>query len=119
MSRVLYGTHAGMEAAADEYLLKSLEGVTSREEKSDILTPWKLKHRKTHEILVRSGVPDSQVRLGMFNRSYNSRQTHLNSCDGATRPMRYIDSYDPYESDANFAPSPAMIAAFGVDREDG
>jgi hypothetical protein len=121
MSRLLFGTHKGMEAEADELLLASLEGVTSREEKSDILTPWKLKHRKTHEVLVRSGVPDPSIRIGMFNRSYNNVQTHLNSYDGPTRPMRYADSWDPYENNSEESmpgPSWGMQEVFGVDRDD-
>jgi hypothetical protein len=49
--RILRGVHQPLEDAADALIFGSLAGVTSRAEKSDILTPWKEKHRHTHEIL--------------------------------------------------------------------
>lgn len=78
-----------LEAAANELIRKSLEGVTSMAEKSDILTPWKEQDRRSREVYNPSGVADSSLRSGMYHRSWNSRDAHLNSRDGvATRGSR-------------------------------
>jgi len=114
--------HKQLEAEADELIFGSLEGVTSREAKSDILTPWKDKHRKVHEVLVRSGSPDPSVRRGIFVRAYNSAQPHLNSYDGPTRPIRMNEQFDPDLVEGQGGTpnllSPAMAAAVGVERAD-
>lgn len=119
MGRVRSGRHEQLEAEADRLIAESLIGVTSREEKSDIMTPWKEKHRKTHEILTRTGAPvDPAVRKGIFGRAYNPVQTHLNSYDGPTRPIKMDSQWDPEESAPITALSDAMSQAAGVDRYD-
>jgi hypothetical protein len=117
--RVKFGMHEQLEAEADRLLAESLEGVTSREAKSDILTPWKAKHRKTHEILTRTGAPvDPSVRRGQFTRAYNPRQTWLNSYDGPTRPIRMDSQWDPEQTSSAVPLSESMAIAVGVDRYD-
>jgi hypothetical protein len=117
--RVKYGIYELLEAEADRLIAESLEGVTSREAKSDILTPWKLKHRKTHEILTRTGAAvDPAVRQGQFTRAYNPVQTWLNSYDGATRPIRMDSQWDPEQTSASVPLSESMAIAVGVDRYD-
>jgi hypothetical protein len=118
-NRVLHGVHAGMEEAADQLIFGSLAGVTSREAKSDILTPWKDKHRRTHEVLTRSGAPvDGAVRKGMFNRAYNRQQPHLNSYDGPTRPIRMNEQFDPDLVEPTSYLSAEFVQIFGVERDD-
>lgn len=120
-ARVRYGVHRELEAEADELIFGSLAGVTSREAKSDILTPWKEKHRNIHEVLTRSGAPvDPSVRIGMFNRAYNSQQPHLNSYLGPTRPIRMNEQFDPdlVEGQSPTLLSPQMAAVVGVERAD-
>jgi hypothetical protein len=117
--RVRYGVCESLESEADRLIAESLIGVTSREAKSDILTPWKLKHRKTHEILTRTGAPvDPAVRRGQFTRSYNPNQTWLNSYDGPTRPIRMDSQWDPEHTTALIPLSESMAMAIGVDRYD-
>lgn len=82
MGQLHYGLHAPLEDAATELIRKSLEGVTSMAEKSDILTPWKEMDRRRREVYTESGVPDGSVRRGMYNRAWNSQHPHLNSVDG-------------------------------------
>ena len=58
-----------------------------------------MKHRKTHEILTRTGAPvDPSVRRGQFTRAYNPQQTWLNSYDGPTRPIKMDSQWDPETS---------------------
>lgn len=117
--RVKSGIHEGLEAMANEILFGSLKNVTSREEKSDILTPWKEKNRKSREILSRSGHPiDGALRRGMYHRAYNSRQPHLNSYDGPTRPVKMDADWDDEHSGGDRPVSPAMKQIFGVERDD-
>lgn len=117
--RVKFGTHLQLEDEATALIMASLVGVTNREDKADVLTPWKLKHRHTHEILTRTGAPvDPAVRKGIFGRAYNSVQTHLNSYDGPTRPMKMSSSWDPEDGAAQGFLSPQMSAVAGVERMD-
>jgi hypothetical protein len=83
--RIRYGTHLALEEAADAILYDHLRTITSREEKSDILTTWKLKNRIGREVYTASGFPDSSVRSGMFHRVLNRAKPHLNSRDGLAR----------------------------------
>lgn len=119
MGRVRNGRHEQLEAEADRLIAESLEGVTSREAKADIMTPWKEKHRKTHEILSRTGHPvDPAIRKGIFGRAYNPVQTHLNSYDGPTRPIKMDSQWDPEEGQPINSLSESMSQAVGVDRYD-
>lgn len=118
--RVRNGVHAQFEALADELIFGSLQGVTSREAKSDILTPWKEKHRKSHEIMTRSGAPvDAQVRRGNFHRAYNPVHTHLNSYEGATRAMKLDSNWDAEQGEPVQFLSSEMAQAVGLQRMDG
>lgn len=117
--RVRYGVHAQLEAEADALIYESIKDVTSREAKSDILTAWKDKHRRTHEVLTRTGAPvDGAVRLGMFNRAYNRVQVHLNSYLGPTQPIRMNEQYDVDLVDAPMRLSPEFAQVVGVERSD-
>lgn len=114
--RLRFGTHAALEDEATEMITQMLRGyglcscypgeegcgqcdgtgwvrtgppVTSREEKSDVLTPWKLEDRLEHEIFCSTGTADPAVRCGMFNRAWNRARPDLNSRDGAY-PMRRL-----------------------------
>ena len=80
------GTHRELESAADEILRQSMVGVTKHSEKSDILTPWKEQARRSREVMVPSGTPDSSLRRGNFNRAANFARPHLNSADGEVAP---------------------------------
>lgn len=117
--RVKYGRHEQLEQEADRLIYESLQGVTSREEKSDILTPWKEKNRKSREILSRTGAPiDGAIRRGIFSRAYNRQQTHLNSYDGPTRPVKMDSRWqDEGDTDVPFVSS-QMTQAMGVIRDD-
>lgn len=86
--RIRCGVHVPLEQAADEMLRQSLLGVRSREEKSDILTPWKEHHRRSIEVYSNSGFPDESIRQGMFKRERNRTRPELNSCDGVVRARR-------------------------------
>jgi hypothetical protein len=117
--RVKSGIHEGLEQAANDLLFGSLKNVTSREAKSDILTPWKEKNRKSREILSRTGHPiDGALRRGMYHRAYNPVQTHLNSYDGPTRPVKMDTNWDDEHGGDTFRPSQVMRQVFGVERED-
>ncbi len=117
--RVRSGIHVQLESEADELIFGSLEGVTSREAKSDILTPWKEKHRRSHEIMTRSGAPvDGAVRRGLFHRAYNPVQTHLNSYDGATHSMKMDAHWDSEQGEPIATLSPQMTQVLGVARVD-
>jgi len=100
-------------------ILDSLEGVTSRDAKSDILTPWKEKHRKLHEILTRSGAPvDPSVMRGQFTKAYNPDKPHLNSREGPTRAPKMSSSWDPDDASPTGMLSPEFAAVMGVERLD-
>lgn len=87
---IRYGVHAPLEAAANELIRQSLEGVTSMAAKSDILTPWKEQDRRRREVYTADGVPDESIRRGLYGRVANTRQTHLNSRDGIAQAYRGI-----------------------------
>jgi len=88
MGILKFGVHHEMEKAANELIRASLEGVTSMSAKSDILTPWKEQDRRNREVYAASGTPDPAILKGMYNRSWNSKDTHLNSRDGIARGSR-------------------------------
>lgn len=117
--RVKSGIHEQLEAEADALIFGSLKDVTSREEKSDVLTPWKEKNRKSREILSRTGHPiDGALRRGMYHRAYNPVQTHLNSYDGTgSRPIKMSATWDDENGDSTSYVSPQMKTVFGVERE--
>lgn len=83
--RVRYGTSLALEEEADAILFAHLKLITSREAKSDILTPWKEKNRIGHEVYTAAGYPDSSIRQGMFGRVLNRAKPYLNSRDGIAR----------------------------------
>lgn len=83
--RVRYGVNPTLEEAADEIIFGHLRTVTSREDKSDVLTPWKIKNRIGHEVYNASGFPDPSIRQGMYGRVLNRAKPHLNSRDGLAR----------------------------------
>lgn len=117
--RVKSGINEVLEAEADALIFGSIKDVTSREAKSDILTPWKEKNRKSREILSRTGHPiDGAIRRGMFHRAYNPVQTHLNSYDGATRPIKMAAEWEDENGSNSFPVSSQMRQVFGVERED-
>jgi hypothetical protein len=97
--RLRHGTCRELEDQADELIRRSLEGVTSRAEKSDILTPWKQQDRWDHEVYTGSGVADPAVRLGMFNRTWNGKYPHLNSRMGHYPVRRAQDGLDTWVGD--------------------
>lgn len=118
--RVKSGINELLEAEADALIFGSLKDVTSREAKSDILTPWKEKNRKSREILSKTGHPiDGSLRRGMFHREYNRVQTHLNSYDGPTRPIKMDSRWEDENSESHSFPvSQNMQQIFGVERDD-
>lgn len=83
--RVRFGVHPTLETAADDILFGHLRTITSRKEKDDILTPWKLKHRYSREVYPASGVPDESIHKGMCIRVLNRAKPYLNSRDGLAR----------------------------------
>lgn len=121
--RVRYGIHRQLEDRATAMILAALEASPNvREEKTFVMTPWKEKHRKIHEIQSRSGAPiDPAVRRGIFGRAYNRVQTHLNSYDGPTRPIKMSAEWDPEDEDHGYGGgmlSNQMQAVMGVERAD-
>lgn len=86
--RVCYGVHPTLEEVANEIIFGHLRGITSREEKSDILTQWKEKNRLGREVYSAQGFPDPSIRQGMFHRRLNRAKPHLNSRDGLASPLR-------------------------------
>jgi hypothetical protein len=100
--RLRHGTCRELEAQADEMIRESLKGVTSREAKSDILTPWKQQDRWDHEVYPAAGIADPAVRCGQFSRTWNSKYPHLNSRDGHYPVRRAQDGLDTYTGDEGF-----------------
>jgi len=94
MGRMRYGTNRQLEAQADEMLRRSLSKITAHSEKKDILTPWKQQDRSGREVYVSSGCPDAAIRRGIFGRSYNPAQPHLNSREGIAPPLRNVAVID-------------------------
>jgi hypothetical protein len=80
--RVRYGTNLVLEEEANEIIFGHLRGISSREEKSDILTPWKEKNRLSKEVYNVTGFPQPSIRNGMFHRTLNRARPWLNSRDG-------------------------------------
>jgi hypothetical protein len=98
--RLRNGTNRQLEDEADALLWASLKGVTSRKDKSDILTPWKQQDRWDHEVYTAAGTADPAVRKVVFSRVWNPKYPHLNSRDGhypVRRPQDGLDSYAPGE----------------------
>jgi hypothetical protein len=112
------GIHEEMEAKATELIMASLEGVTSREAKSDILTPWKERHRARHEFLTHGAPVDPAVRRGTFSKAYNRDKPNLNSYEGATRPPKMIANWDPENAMPSGRLSPQMSVVAGVECDD-
>jgi hypothetical protein len=97
--RLRYGTCRELEQQADDLIAESLRGVTSREAKSDILTPWKEQDRHDHEVYPATGFADPAVRRGLFGRAWNSKYPHLNSRDGYYPVRRAQDGLDTFTGD--------------------
>lgn len=94
--RLRHGVCHELETQANELIRASLEGVTSRAAKSDILTPWKQEDRYNHEVYPASGIADPAVRTGMYGRAWNPKYPHLNSRDGHYPVRRSQDGLDTY-----------------------
>lgn len=88
MTTIHNGVHLPLEQAANDIIFGSLKGVTSQSAKSDILTPWKEQDRRNREIYTATGVPDAQIRRGMFHRRPNKARPDLNSREGIVRSAR-------------------------------
>lgn len=97
-----HGVDEELEAAADELLRASLEGVKSHKAKSDILTPNKARVRAQRTVHATGtfdpardsantellGQPDRHMRQGMFWRVTNLGRPDLNSRDCIAPPHR-------------------------------
>lgn len=83
--RLVHGTHRVLEDAADAILRKDLSTITRPADKSDILTPWKERDRRSREVYVPQGVPDAASRSGTFHRETNPKYPHLNSATPGSR----------------------------------
>lgn len=81
-----HGVHKEMEEAANEILRQHLSGITKHSDKADVLTPWKEQARRSREVYTSTGVPDGSVRRGIFTRSINPSQPHLNSVEAMSPP---------------------------------
>ncbi len=91
MGKQHFGVHRGLEAEADRLIREDLRGVTKHSEKSDVLTPWKQGERRRREVYVPSGTPDAANRSGMFHRTLNPQQRHLNSRDGIAQSAATVN----------------------------
>lgn len=100
MGIVRSGVYLALEEEANRLLHDMLAGVKSHSDKRDVLTPWKEKDRRSREVYVPSGTPDPSNRMGMYNRSFNSKHQHLNSRDGDS--VGYRLSEHRMESDRTF-----------------
>lgn len=98
MGKLRFGVDRTLEDAANEIIRTSLEGVTKRSAKADILTPWKEMDRKSREVYSASGTVDAATRRGYFHRAWNPLHPHLNSREGVAPARRYLPSpsADPY-----------------------
>jgi hypothetical protein len=85
LGRLRSGRWDDVESLADEMIRRSLVGVTRYQDKSDVLTSWKLQMRQKREVLTSSGFPDSSIRRGMYRRCANPTRPELNSRDGIAR----------------------------------
>lgn len=92
---IRYGVHHQLEEAANA-LLAQQTSRQNRQQKEDILTPWKEKDRTSREVYVSTGTPDSSLVKGNFNRAWNSHpaHSHLNSpgMGGGQRRLGYNDA---------------------------
>jgi hypothetical protein len=92
---VRQGVHKELEDAANEMLRVSMSGITKHSDKADILTPWKEQSRRSREVYVPSGSPDSSLRRGSFHRDWNSQAPHLNSVEGFAPPPKMPNNESP------------------------
>ncbi len=82
MARMRHGVNPILEAAADELIRQSYEGIKSHSAKRDILTPWKEQQRRSREVYAQRGTIDPSQRRGMYERAANPQAPHLNSIEG-------------------------------------
>lgn len=85
--RMRYGVHRPLEEEADKLIYGAVRKI-KRHSENDILTPWKEKDRRKHEIYVPSGIPDASNRQGIYHRVMNPAQSHLNSREGIARGLQ-------------------------------
>lgn len=103
MATVRCGIHAPLEQAANDWIFGSLKGVTSQQEKSDILTPWKEHDRRSKEILTGSGAPpDAQIRRGMYHRAANRDKPYLNAREGIAPGFRTLTTLPQSSSSGDY-----------------
>jgi hypothetical protein len=81
--RLRNGVCVALEEAADALLREDLKGVPPAQH--DVLTPWKERSRRSHELYVASGVPDAAIRSGIYHRAINTARPELNSREGVAR----------------------------------
>lgn len=79
-----HGVHAPLEEAANALIYEQVRQIKKHSE-NDILTPWKEKDRRRHELYVTSGIPDPANRLGIFHRVTNPVRPEMNSREGWSR----------------------------------
>lgn len=84
--RIHYGRHEALESEADRILSDELRPLPATQ-KQDILTPWKERQRRSHELYVSQGVPEAVYR-GNFHRVYNGDMPHLNNTQGIVSVSR-------------------------------
>lgn len=82
------GIDIELETQADALLFADRGVGGNQRDKQYILAIYQLRSRWSHEVYVTSGCPDSSLMRGLFRRSANSAQTHLNSRDGHLPPLR-------------------------------
>jgi hypothetical protein len=105
------GVCAQLEEKATELILAALG-----EDKSDILTPWKQRHRERREILTSTGIADPSVRSGQFTRAWNSDRPDLNS--RVQQRPRTGSGWDVDEGAPLTNLSSEMARVYGVERAD-
>lgn len=91
VGRMHFGVHAALEAAADEILSEHL-GPLPASEKKDILTPWKERDRRKHEVYTREGTPRATFQ-GNYHRALNTAMPHLNNREAARARNTRTDHY--------------------------
>lgn len=106
--RIRRGTHWPLEEEADRLIKESLVDVTRHADKSDILTPWKLKDRLSREVYVASGTPEAHLRQGQFHRAYNRKSPHLNSRDGTAAGTGARIAMTPDIADEQSSQNPSL-----------
>jgi hypothetical protein len=85
--RLRFGVARALEDEADRLIYDQVRGIKKHSE-NDILTPWKEKDRRRHEIYVPSGVPEAANRLGIYHRVINTTRPELNSREGVARGLQ-------------------------------